>query len=343
MKTRIPLTICVLLFIGAIFCAHAANFAQDANLTAPQLMEFIVSDYSGLGDRYNACREDGNHLLVRIDDLPRIGDIDARILEMLTLIEDIRIWQLNVRQVDTSRNSAMDNIVLLRRSAGATAADLNKVMQYEHDMQEWSGSIDKLQVALGKQFDRIVKTLAALPPPDYFVSQSGIRFVFALVKRGRGIYVSEKPISREQYESVMKAVGHPVSGSGSAEGNWTGMTYAEALSFIADLSSMERHEFTLLTSKQLKILEGSECVKQPEIASWLGNPVTVDFRESRQMKLFGINLVEVWDPSGALRKDVGTAVVNELPGAHYDVLGCYVTTSDLNGKQIYFEQLKRKK
>lgn len=331
----------MLLALVVLTIAHAAENERGATLSATQLMEFIVEGYSGLQGRYDEVKTECDGILLRVDGLSRIADMDTRIIEMMRVVDDIQAVQAKMQDIEAVKNAAMGNIALLQRSATASAKDLTTVDGFGKNMKEWSHNMNVQHSALRHRLNLILKALSSLPPPQFFVNCQDMRFVLIRQKNGKSFYVSETPVTVEQYRKVSEVRGRTLAKTAS-DGYWTDMTLDKAQAFVKDLSTIEKEEYGMLTAAQVKYLKGYSDYAAPEIAVWLGNQLTVDLREQRQTKLFGIDMVEVWDPSGALRKEDDATVFGELPGAHYDKLGCCVVASVKVGKRVYFEQLRRR-
>ena len=284
------------------------------------------------------------HIPVSRNGVPAVamgGNVDDNIVQLILINQKVNALLRDVGRVEEKRLEMVKIASSASRHPTISTGDLAMVEQIDRSCLQYYKEMQALRNRLENIKNGVFSQLNALPPPITFTCKAGIRFVLVRGIQNRMFYVSDKPVTLEQCKKISDDLLQ--RGCGDASGvYWCGITRQTAVDFVLALSAYEGQKFMLLESAQIRYLNKVNFAYTRGIASWLSENYSVDLSERRQIKSFGVEMAEIWDPSGALREASDAFVFGELPEGNYPQLGCYVVTGGKVGKQIYFAQLLEK-
>ncbi|MBR4125403.1 MAG: hypothetical protein IKR13_04295 [Victivallales bacterium] len=227
---------------------------------------------------------------------------------------------------------------LLRQEASYLSHYLDELKLYGLEQEKAIKLIQNIHTAVAVRLDR-------LPPPPEFTNRLGMSFVLVQAKGQAPFYVSSQVMTQEQYLAALKLLTpdrQEAELSTEAERAFReGMTHAEAQRLALGIAHLSGSRVTLPSAKEIAALNSVDFGKDLERAVWLQEKWGAPYDEREAIVRFGATMVAIWDPAGILARHGGsdqTAVVGELPNAHYPGLGCIFVAPVMAGKAARLAQ-----
>ncbi|MFA6931020.1 MAG: hypothetical protein WCT05_11895 [Lentisphaeria bacterium] len=271
--------------------------------------------------------------------LRQIPGDDAQVKECLRIGKNFRRLDSSIQNSRARQVELIGLINLMGGNHDLLPQEVTYINHYLLKLKEIGTEQDTMQDVLKSQLRELQKTMASIPPPPSFITNTGMKMVL-IGLREQAFYISENPVSAAVFQAI-SAFGKEGQQPGNAleqnppQGN---ITIDQAEEFCQGFSKFEGFPYSIPERKELAWAERKRLI--PPLAVWCRSKWSPDWEELEAQKRFGISLYTVWDPRRVLSASPDSGLVGELKNAVYPQLGFLIITPARTGRQQRLQRLQ---
>lgn len=327
---RLLLGVCLALLMPVLFAQSDDEFLKikaDIELEKNS-NEKILSECRELLQRHKNCLD--------------IPEAEERLRETLRINQEYNRLQVSLVEAEERQArlaTRVNRLLNINEEETELPQQAQQRGQWLQEVESLGNTQRELRETLRSRQANLERILAQLPPPPKFTLECGLEMV--LVKgnprNGEMFYISNGPVTKKVYASVMSLDGEAEDAPKGDVSFWEAMRFCQELNKKAGRG----YGFRLLRAAEVKRLTALELMS--EMAIWVDIPWGEKLSEDIDMQeRFGVKMMTVWDPAACLTAEAEeSALYKELPDSRYAKLGFVVVASWQSGWQQRFDRLQQ--